>query len=372
MKVLLTTASLQGGGAERVLTWLAGSLLDRGHEVTLITLMSPDSDFYSLPPGVKREVHKRGKQWRRDSLRIRRLFFLSLLRKHSRSADVVVSFLTTINAATLIATFGLKTPVIISERSAKTSGGCENRDEHIIRRLAPRGAYCLVVQSEQIADQFQGEWGLPQCVIPNAYLPSVSSASTQLRSNVVLSVGRLVEVKNHASLIRAWAIICLNNPDWVLRIVGDGPLRESLEDLSWSLMIRDRVELIAATHEIGMEYDRASIFVFPSLKEGFPNALLEAAGNGLPCIATDCPGASSEILEHGKAGILVPVNDDLALAEELQRLISDPVLRNSFSERAKESVQRFSAKEIADKWESLLLGATNGQFNDSTNPKSAR
>ena len=57
-----------------------------------------------------------------------------------------------------------------------------------------------------------------------------------------------------------------------------------MEEMSWSLRIRDTVELIAVTHEIGMEYDRASIFVFPFLKEGFPNALLEAAGNSFHAV----------------------------------------------------------------------------------------
>lgn len=365
MKIILTTASLKGGGAERVITWLAGALSEHGHEVTLMTLLSPVSDFYSVPQGVKRESGYRGDRTYRNPFKFGRLRYLFVLRQHARSADIVVSFLTAMNAATLIATFGLRTPVVISERNALVPGNFNTRDKLIMKLMAPRGVACLVVQSESIATQFQAEWGLRQAVIPNAHLPLGSITSRQDRQNVVLCVGRLVDQKNHASLLRAWSLISPNHPDWVLRIVGHGPLRETLEELASSLGIFARVEFVEAHREIGNEYARASIFAFPSLYEGFPNALVEAAGSGLPCIATDCPGASSEILEHGKAGILVPVNDDPALAEALQRLISDPDLRRSLSVAAMKSVQRFDEQAIADKWEALLVDATGDELTDS-------
>lgn len=361
MRILLVTANLHGGGAERVLTWLAGRLADRGHDVRLLTWMASDTDFYPVPLGVARESAQRHSREAHSTLRPDRVRFLRLVRRRAREADVVLSFLTSINVATLLATTGVRTPVVVSERNAVTTHHRRLRDQLLSRILVPRRARVLVVQSESIAEKFHEDWGMNRTqVIPNAYLPGVNASQSIVREHVVLTVGRLVHQKNHASVIQAWAHVTSRYPRWTLRIVGDGPLHGDLRRLVSRLGVADSVELAPAHRNIGKEYARASIFVLPSRHEGFPNALLEAAGSGLPCIATDCPGASAEILEHGRAGVIVPVDDEAALATALDRLMSDPAERDRLGQAARRTVNRFDEGAVFAAWETLLSNTALG------------
>jgi glycosyltransferase involved in cell wall biosynthesis len=103
------------------------------------------------------------------------------------------------------------------------------------------------------------------------------------------------------------------------------------------------------------EYQNASIYVMSSRWEGLPVTLLEAQRFGLPCVSTDCETGPREVLSCNN-GLLVPVEDPIALAQGLKTVMENLELRRRFSHAALQNVDRYNAGTIGNQWELLLSG----------------
>lgn len=139
---------------------------------------------------------------------------------------------------------------------------------------------------------------------------------------VVLAVGRLTYQKNFESLMKAFAKL-RNSLECRLIILGEGEERAKLERLVQELKIQEYVSMPGFVSNPYSYMSRCDAFVLPSRWEGFPNVLVEAMACGAKVIATDCPGGSAEILENGKWGELVPIDDSLQLNKKIYECLSD-------------------------------------------------
>ncbi|MBA6412706.1 TIGR03088 family PEP-CTERM/XrtA system glycosyltransferase [Parahaliea sp. F7430] len=155
------------------------------------------------------------------------------------------------------------------------------------------------------------------------------------RSLIVGAVGRLAEVKNQRSLLQALARILEINPDLrdTLRlvIVGEGPMRHSLQSLAEELNIAQLLFLTGDRSDVAELLRAMDVFVLPSLAEGVSNTLLEAMASGLPVIATRV-GGNPELVSDEDNGLLVPVDDSEALAQAILRLIDSAQLRQQMGQ----------------------------------------
>lgn len=146
----------------------------------------------------------------------------------------------------------------------------------------------------------------------------------------VLSIGRLVELKDFATLIRAFAIVARKS-DARLVILGEGPERPRLEALIGEYGLEDRVSLPGFTPDVSADLKRARLFALASRAEGFGNVIAEALACGTPVVSTDCPYGPAEILDHGRYGRLVTVGKPALLAkailEELQKVPDREMLK---------------------------------------------
>ena len=133
---------------------------------------------------------------------------------------------------------------------------------------------------------------------------------------VIITVGRYKKVKNHALLIKAFALV-REKVTAKLYIVGDGDLRSEYETLIESLNLQQDVVLTGFVNDPSAYYTHADLFVLSSDYEGFGNVIVEAMDAGTPIVATDCECGPREILEGGKYGTLVPVGDIEALASAM-------------------------------------------------------
>jgi glycosyltransferase involved in cell wall biosynthesis len=171
----------------------------------------------------------------------------------------------------------------------------------------------------------------------------------------VLNVGRLAEQKDQRTLIKAFAELASDHPDWTLRIVGQGPLRSELEKMIAALGLGRRVELAGIIEDMESEYASAQLFAMPSRYESFGLATAEALSAGIPSIGfADCPG-TNELIEHDVNGLLVGGPDRVAaLAAGLNALMSSAQLRQRMGEAGPASVRSFAINAIGARWEALL------------------
>ncbi len=178
---------------------------------------------------------------------------------------------------------------------------------------------------------------------------------------VVGYVGRLADVKNPMLLIDAFerlhAYVSSQDralaPRLRLRIIGDGPLAETLDQRIGRSPLRERIERVGIRDDIARCLRDLDIYALPSLAEGISNTLLEAMASGLPCIAT-AVGGNAELIENGTSGTLVASNDANAMAAALGRYASDERLRKAHGARArKRAVERFGIDRMIAGYEAL-------------------
>jgi glycosyltransferase involved in cell wall biosynthesis len=169
---------------------------------------------------------------------------------------------------------------------------------------------------------------------------------------VILAIGRLAKQKNFALLINAFGRISQDH-DVRLIILGEGKLRDELQDQIKALGLEDKVDLAGYKKNPYAFLKRADVFVLSSSWEGFGNVLVEALALGKTVIATDCPSGPAEILQDGKYGTLVASGDVQALADSL---IQAPLNQSdSAKQSAMQRAQQFAVASIAEQYRTVLL-----------------
>ena len=165
---------------------------------------------------------------------------------------------------------------------------------------------------------------------------------------VLVSVGRLAKEKRHSTLLHS--ISEINKSTSVrLIIIGDGEERHGIQKLVDSLNINDKVDIIGFRENPYSYMAESNGLVLSSTREGFSNVLLEALALNTPVVSTDCPSGPSEILEEGKWGQLVPMEDINAMSEAIIKMITDG--NSNTVHRA----QEFSVDKIATKYQTLFF-----------------
>jgi glycosyltransferase involved in cell wall biosynthesis len=136
--------------------------------------------------------------------------------------------------------------------------------------------------------------------------------------------------------------------------VGDGPLAASLRALADHLGVADRVHWAGRQRDPATFVADSDIVVLPSRFEGFPNALAEAMAAGRAVVATDCRSGPRELIDDGRNGLLVPVEDSEALARAITRLVRDPAERSRMAAAAPGATRRLQLSAIAATWDALF------------------
>ena len=172
------------------------------------------------------------------------------------------------------------------------------------------------------------------------------------KENVILNVGRLTNQKAQDVLIKSFSQI--EDKNWKLLIIGEGPKKKEYQKLIEKLDLKDRVIIKSKTKNIDKYYNSSRIFAFSSIFEGFPNALIEAMHFGIPCISTDCPTGPSELIKDGINGFLIPMNKEQVLTEKINQLISKEDLRLSFGKNGQKTVDKFKVDSVVERWNKII------------------
>ena len=362
MKLLFFISSLECGGAQRVCVTLCNRWAERGWDVTVATFDDGTvPPFFPLVPGVRHVTL--GLQRRSTGIVHSVINNLKRLRRLRRFVarerpDRILSFIDATNVLTLLAAKGTGIPVVVSERIDPSRHKIPG-PWRILRRLTYPWARAIVLQTQAAAAYFPASWASRIVVVPNpvSAIPAAAPRAAQRRKDrgLVVGLGRLERQKGFDLLIRAFAAIARERPDWDAVILGDGPERDALAVEIARAGLTGRISLPGRESDAVGALRRADLFVLSSRYEGFPNALCEAMACGLPVVAFDCPSGPAEIVRDGVDGLLVPAEDIGALSEAMARLIADPEGRRRMGARAAEVSDRFSLERIASLWERILI-----------------
>lgn len=179
-------------------------------------------------------------------------------------------------------------------------------------------------------------------------------------SACALFVGRLVGQKNLPLLLRAMSRLRDAGTPLRLRIAGDGPLRAVVETQVAALGLADRVALLGERPDARVLMEESDFVVLPSLREGLSNVILEAMIAGRPVIAT-AVGGSVELVDDGRTGILVPSDDDAALAAALARLAGDVALRRRMGQAGRDrAAAQFTVDAMVRRMEAIYAECLRG------------
>jgi len=356
--ILYVITDLEVGGVPLHLLRLVSEMRTRGYQTTVVSIApsGPVGDQLELE-GVT--VHSCGGRGGRDFRVIGRLAQLLRLER----PDIVHAMLFHANFA--------------ARRAAKKAGIardrilCEIQTVEVERRwhlwvdrFTHRGCRLTIGNAPSVIEHLHAKARIPRnrlrlvrggidpARIADAPKLDRSTLPAPMGAKLVLWTGRLDPIKGLSTLLAAFARL---EPDLTahLLLAGDGPLRAELVQQAVALGIRHRTHFLGVRHDVPSLLKAVDLFVFPSLTEGLPNALLEAMAAGRPIVTTDAPGCR-DLIEHDRTGLIVPCGDTPGLIRALAALLSDDEKASRLGHAAKcEVSEHWHIHRTYDAYEAL-------------------
>lgn len=193
-------------------------------------------------------------------------------------------------------------------------------------------------------------------VIPNMIKENKTEKNSTLDNNQIISVGRLEEVKDFYTLILVFSVIVKKYPNYVLKIIGEGSMREKLEEQIKNCNLEKKVILTGKLNEneINNEFLKSDILVLTSKNESFSLVLCEAMNYGVPCVAFDVDVGPREIIQNGKNGFLIEDRNIDLMIKKIDGLLSNNDIRKKMGIDAKKKASQYYPDKILDKWVDIL------------------
>jgi glycosyltransferase involved in cell wall biosynthesis len=322
VRILHCVPSLGPGGAERQLTYLATEQVRAGHEVHVAVVAG--GFFAERMKAVGATIHQLGARGRDPRLLWQMYRLAGTLRP-----DVIHTRLPSMDILGGAVAVVRRIPWIVSERSSSLAYA--RGAASAVRAMLARWATAIEANSAAGAAYWSGrKIGVPLIINPPgvpleaiAATPAADPASLRIPDGLplILFAGRFGSEKNVLLVLRALAQL-FRETDAVAVLCGNGPQDEEARALATSLGIADRVRFPGAIEGVWSWMKVASVFVAPSIFEGRPNGVMEAAAAHCPLVVSDIP-PHREFLDEGSA-LFVPADDPAAIAAALRQVIEAP------------------------------------------------
>lgn len=365
--IAMFISSLNKGGSERVLVNLAEYFSSRGYRVTIVTQYKTDNE-YEISEGIHRvlsEINENEIGKNRISNFRKRFSKLRGIWK-SEKPDIILSFIGKNNMMAILTSRFLHIPVIVSVRGEPSQEYYSimlKAAADILFRMADGVvlpiAESAVFFSKAVRDKVK--------ILKNSLNPVfIRDVYEGERDKRIVAVGRVDANKNHEMIIRAFAQIADRYPDYELVIYGEGELRQPLIKMTEELGLEDRISLPGSISDVAEAIFKASVFVLSSYSEGMPNTLIEAMALGIPSISTDCPcGGPRDLIVHGENGVLIEPGNWRELADNLQKILDNPVYAKKISMNAAKLQEKLNPDLINKAWEDYFEQIIKDKKNDS-------
>lgn len=386
MKKIILINSLNTGGAERQISVISKFIADK------IYLWEDKIDYR-----VEQDIEFIDKNTKNNISGFKVFFYIFkialLLSKKLKKQDLIISFLEKNNFINIISACISKHKCIICERtqpSVSFKGFSGSINKILINLLYPRSDL-IIANSNGVKSDLIYNFNINRNKIKVIYngfdfdyinkkkYENIDSFYESLIENkeLIVSVGRLTEAKGHWHLIRAMKDVVSVNKKAILFIIGDGNLKEYLQSLIIKLELNENVYLLGKQENPFKFIARSKLFIFPSLWEGFPNAIVEAMCCNVPIIASNCKSGPCEILNdveykqifeinYAKYGILIPTsdgkkytNEDLTneekiMAEAIIETLNDKKLCLHYQKVGLLRSMEFSLEKIVPQWNDVI------------------
>jgi glycosyltransferase involved in cell wall biosynthesis len=379
IRVLRVIARLNVGGPALHVSYLARGLTERGYDTMLVTGQVGPAEGSMEYVAEEADLHP--------------LYLGSLQRNLSPLADVSALFRLvgliwrvrphvlhthTAKAGALgriaaVLALGARPPAVVHTYHGHVlTGYFSTRRSRLfasVERLLGRVTDCLVAVSPEVRDDLVRLGVAPEskfAVIrlgldleqrtaapPDARERVRAELGVAPESFVVAWLGRMTEIKRVQDLLHVFADVRGRGVDAVLALVGDGPDRADLERLASELGVADSVRFTGFRADVGSIYLASDVVALSSANEGTPVSLIEALAAGCAVVTTDVGGAS-DVVDEGRAGLLVPYGDRRAFADALAELAASPERRRELGEAGRRHVLgRYSVERLLEDVDAL-------------------
>lgn len=346
-KLIFFCASLQAGGAERVLSVLSKPIADTFDSIEY--LMWYDAPvFYDVDKRVKLVSVESGC----DSKNIMRKLWW--IRRHVGKVkpDLLVSFSAPFNMLALFALLFTHTPIVVAERNDPNAFRW-GRFYKRLRDFLYTHAKGILVQTDTSRSYFNGS-PLSQkveIIFNPIFMEStvVGSALHTSKRPLVVTAARLVHQKRMDLLIEVFAQFRNTHPEYELCIYGDGKEKKQLQQLINKLGQQSHIKLCGRVHNLWECLQPATMFVTTSLFEGMSNSLIEAMCLGLPCVSTKVSGAT-DLIVNTQNGYLIEIDDRDALLRSMSEIAGNPQKAQQIGLEASRLYNKLKVEKIATLW----------------------
>ena len=165
----------------------------------------------------------------------------------------------------------------------------------------------------------------------------------------LLAIGRFAKQKNFEFLIEVFSQIRNQLKDYKLVIIGSGSYEVRIKNKIKNLNMKSHIQVKKWSNDLSNDFNESKIFILPSLYEGCPNILVDAIIHKIPCISSNCSGAS-DILKNNKAGLIFPINNKKILINYIFKILHNYSIYKKSAEKFSKSKNRFYIKQQSEKY----------------------
>ncbi len=346
-KILFVFNSLGIGGSQKIEAFVANACKEAGFEVAVLsfTNVAVGVDLSEDIP-IQYVIYDRCRGIKGLLKKIPFLFRLRSAIKRE-SPDAICVFLADMTRVVEHACKGLNIPIIASER------GAPGRHGNKIRKYnsAFKKCHTVIFQTETARKYYRLDEKKVR-IIPNpCFLRWEQTNELVFNEKTICAAGRLCKQKRFDVLIDSFLLVREKHPEYKLYIYGSGKLEGDLLKQISDCGLEESVFLPGYVKDVFASHGKPEIFVLSSDYEGIPNILMEAMALGIACVSTDCePGGADLLFDHGRLGLLSPIGDSKKMADNIIRLIENPILAEKLRESVTEVSQTYSVNRIKALW----------------------
>ena len=342
-------------GGLKVATSLANELSGM-YEVHLLSMISTEVNFFP----VKDSVKYRNLSPKKISMSKNFFSAVKLLRNYltEQGIDIVFGIGMSMNTVGVASTLGIKTKFISCDHT-NSIVDIDTRVKKVQRYVGAKFADKIITLTQEDRRNYIKKYGINEKKIDYIYNwkeDVLSNVTYNNKSTKIVTVGRFDHQKGYDYLVQVAKKALSDKSNWTWEIYGSGNPDEvdKIKDLIKENDLQNKLFIKGLEKNQNLIYGDKGIYVMTSRYEGLPLVLLEAQQYNLPIVSFRCPTGPSEIVEDGVNGFLIDCYDTDKISVKLLELMEDERLRNSFSEHAKDNMDKFDKNRILNQWIELI------------------